>query len=98
MIIAVAIVYIVVAVLSSAQRADKAVMQNETQSFSHTLSNFGERLCAKSAVSPVRIRRCKIFAFNLIRVVRSRRNTRSHGELTSIPSPLVPEKAVTQHS
>jgi len=42
MIVVVAIVCIVVAVLSSAQRADKAVTYNERQS--RAPSNFGERI------------------------------------------------------
>jgi sensor domain CHASE-containing protein len=44
MIVAVAIVCFVVAVLSSAQRADKTAVQNEKQSFSRAMSNFGERI------------------------------------------------------
>ncbi len=44
LIVAVAIICIVIAVLSSAQRADKVALQNEKQSFSRALSNFGERV------------------------------------------------------
>ncbi len=43
-IVAVAIVCIVVAVLSSAQRADEVAIQQEKQLFSRALSNYGERV------------------------------------------------------
>ncbi len=43
-IVAVAIVCIVVAVLSSAQRADVVAVDHEKQLFSRALSNFGERV------------------------------------------------------
>jgi diguanylate cyclase (GGDEF)-like protein len=43
-IVAVAIVCIVVAVLSSAQRADVVAVDHEKQLFSRTLSNYGERV------------------------------------------------------
>jgi len=43
-IVAVAIVCIVVAVLSSAQRADEVAIQHEKQLFARALSNYGERV------------------------------------------------------
>jgi sensor domain CHASE-containing protein len=43
-IVAVAIVCVVVAVLSSAQRADVVAVDNERQMFSRALSNYGERV------------------------------------------------------
>ena len=43
-IVAVAIVCIVVAVLSSAQRADVVAVDHEKQLFSRALSNYGERV------------------------------------------------------
>ena len=43
-IVAVAIVCIVVAVLSSAQRADEVAVEHEKQLLSHALGNFGERV------------------------------------------------------
>ena len=43
-IVAVAIVCIVVAVLSSAQRADEVAVQHEKKLFSRALSNYGERV------------------------------------------------------
>jgi len=43
-IVAVAIVCIVVAVLSSAQRADEVAVEHETQLFSGALTNYGERV------------------------------------------------------
>jgi len=43
-IVAVAIVCIVVAVLSSAQRADEVAVEHERQLFSRALSNYGERV------------------------------------------------------
>jgi sensor domain CHASE-containing protein len=43
-IVAVAIVCIVVAVLSSAQRADEVAVQHEKLSFSRALTSFGERV------------------------------------------------------
>jgi diguanylate cyclase (GGDEF)-like protein len=43
-IVAVAIVCIVVAVLSSAQRADEVAIQHEKQLFARSLSNYGERV------------------------------------------------------
>jgi diguanylate cyclase (GGDEF)-like protein len=43
-IVAVAIVCIVVAVLSSAQRADQVAIQHEKQLFAQALSNYGERV------------------------------------------------------
>ena len=43
-IVAVAIVCIVVAVLSSAQRADQVAVQQEKQLFSRALGNYGERV------------------------------------------------------
>jgi diguanylate cyclase (GGDEF)-like protein len=43
-IVAVAIVCIVVAVLSSAQRADKVAIEHEKQLFSRALENFGKRV------------------------------------------------------
>ena len=43
-IVAVAIVCIVVAVLSSAQRADEVAVQHEKQLFSRALDNYGERV------------------------------------------------------
>ncbi len=43
-IVAVAIVCIVVAVLSSAQRADEVAVEHETQMFSTSLNNFGARV------------------------------------------------------
>ena len=43
-IVAVAIVCIVVAVLSSAQRADEVALQHEKQLFSRALNNYGERV------------------------------------------------------
>ncbi len=43
-IVAVAIVCIVVAVLSSAQRADEVAIERETQLFSNALGNYGERV------------------------------------------------------
>ena len=43
-IVAVAIVCIVVAVLSSAQRADEVAVQHEKQLFSRALTNYGERV------------------------------------------------------
>ena len=43
-IVAVAIVCIVVAVLSSAQRADEVAVQHEKNLFSRALSNYGERV------------------------------------------------------
>ena len=43
-IVAVAIVCIVVAVLSSAQRADQVALQQEKQLFSRALNNYGDRV------------------------------------------------------
>src|SRR6201999_4352159 len=43
-IVAVAIVCIVVAVLSSAQRADDVAVEHERQLLSHAISNYGERV------------------------------------------------------
>ena len=43
-IVAVAIVCIVVAVLSSAQRADEVAIEHETQLFSTALNNYGARV------------------------------------------------------
>jgi diguanylate cyclase len=43
-IVAVAIVCIVVAVLSSAQRADEVAIEHEKQLFSHALTNYGEHV------------------------------------------------------
>jgi diguanylate cyclase (GGDEF)-like protein len=43
-IVAVAIVCIVVAVLSSAQRADEVAVEHERQLLSHAISNYGERV------------------------------------------------------
>src|SRR5262249_1808234 len=43
-IVAVAIVCIVVAVLSSAQRADEVAVEHERQVLSHAISNYGERV------------------------------------------------------
>ncbi len=43
-IVAVAIICIVVAVLSSAQRADEVAVQNEKQLFTRALTNYGERV------------------------------------------------------
>ena len=43
-IVAVAIVCIVVAVLSSAQRADEVAIQHEKQLFTRALTNYGERV------------------------------------------------------
>ncbi len=64
MIVAVAIVCIIVAVLSSAQRADKIAVQDEKQSFTRALNNFGERVlrevnsiaASKSAIQNIRVK------------------------------------------
>ncbi len=63
-IVAVAIVCIVVAVLSSAQRADEVAIEQEKQLFTRALNNFGQRVLrevksvatSESAVSNVRSR------------------------------------------
>jgi diguanylate cyclase (GGDEF)-like protein len=62
-IVAVAIVCIVVAVLSSAQRADQVAVQHERQLFSRALINYGERVLretnsvatSQSAVQNIRV-------------------------------------------
>jgi diguanylate cyclase (GGDEF)-like protein len=44
MAIAIAVVYVVIAVLGSAQRADRAALDNERQLFTRALTNHGERV------------------------------------------------------
>ncbi len=58
-IVAVAIVCIVVAVLSSAQRADEVAVQHERQLLSRALDNFGERVLREAdsvATAPAAVR------------------------------------------
>jgi diguanylate cyclase len=61
-IVAVAIVCIVVAVLSSAQRADEVAVQHERQLLSRALDSFGERVLREAdsvATSPAAVRRIR---------------------------------------
>jgi len=61
-IVAVAIVCIVVAVLSSAQRADEVAVQHERQLFARALDNFGERVLREAdsvATSPAAVKKIR---------------------------------------
>ena len=60
-IVAVAIACVVVAVLSSAQRADVVAVDNERQMFSRALSNYGA-YCGKRKASLPRMARSSTFA------------------------------------